>query len=258
MKTRFFTALLIMAFIIPALLCGGWLLKALIAFIIIFGGSDFLSLSETRQKWPVFIKPTLIICVFIILLIPEALSLPMIGGCILLCLSVPVFTEHFTVKDSFLGITYIVFFYMTAVSFLHIYEADPLYIWYIIFATYLCDTAAYFSGYFFGKHKLNPRISPKKTVEGSVGGWIFGTIGSFLFGYYFLQASIALPMLAVSSAVLSIVGQIGDLAFSAMKRASHIKDFSNFLPGHGGVLDRLDSLVFNFICFNMIMAVITL
>lgn len=257
MKTRFFTTLAILAFIIPSLLFGGWLLKALIAFIIICGGVEFLSLSDTKDNWPAIIKWILIADVFVILLLPQSVQYPAIGICVLFCLAIPVQTTKFTIQDSFLGIAFISFFYLIATSFLRIYEANPLYIWYIIFATYLCDTAAYFCGYFFGKHKLNPRISPKKTIEGSIGGWLFGAIGSFLFGYFFLP-ELSILTLIVTSALLSIVGQIGDLAFSAMKRTFHIKDFSNLLPGHGGILDRLDSLIFNFICFHLILVVIML
>lgn len=255
MKTRFLTTLLIGAFIIPALLFGGWLLKALIAFIIIFGGNEFLSLSETKGTWPKFIKPLLILCIFILLFMPERLQYPFIGVCALTCFSIPIYNERFLVKDSFLSITFISFFYLIATSFLTIYDANPLYIWYIIFATYLCDTAAYFCGYFFGRHKLNPRISPKKTVEGAIGGWIFGAIGSFFFGYFFLP-ELSLITLLIASTILPVTGQIGDLAFSAMKRYFQIKDFSDLLPGHGGVLDRLDSLIFNFICFYMILVVV--
>lgn len=257
MKTRFFTTLFILAFIIPALLFGGVILDALIAFIIIFGGSEFLSLSDTKQKWPIFIKPLMVVMVFIVLFVPDKIQYPAIGACALICFALPVQFEDFTIKDSFLCVAFLSFFYLIATSFLTIYDANPFYIWYIIFATYLCDTAAYFSGYFFGKHKLNPRISPKKTIEGSIGGWIFGAIGSYLFGIYFLP-ELSLITLAVTSTILALTGQIGDLAFSAMKRTFQIKDFSNLLPGHGGVLDRLDSLIFNFICFNLILAVVTL
>lgn len=255
MKTRFFTTLLIAAFIIPALLFGGWILKALIAFIIIFGGSEFLSLSDHKKNWPIFVKPVLIACIFVIILLPEELQFPFIGISSLFCFAIPVYDEEFSVQDAFLSVSFLSFFYLIATSFLTIYDTNPLYIWYIIFATYLCDTAAYFSGYFFGKHKLNPRISPKKTIEGAIGGWLFGAIGSFLFGLYFLP-ELSVITLCIASAILSVMGQIGDLSFSAMKRCFHVKDFSNLLPGHGGILDRLDSLIFNFICFYMILVVI--
>lgn len=258
MKTRIITALGILALIIPALLFGGWLLFALIACIIIFGGLEYLNLSENNHAWPILVKPFAILAVFVIVFFPrKELVIPMMGVAFLCFLSLPVFSEHYSAKDAFLCISYLAFFYMIATSFLQIYQANPMYIWLIIIATYCCDSAAYFTGYFLGKHKLNPRISPKKTIEGSVGGWLFGAICSFAFAYFCIPDMLPWEMLA-ASILLPFSGQIGDLAFSAIKRCVGIKDFSNLLPGHGGVLDRLDSLIFNFICFYMILAVILL
>ena len=146
---------------------------------------------------------------------------------------------------------------MIAKSFMHIYDMNRMYVWLIIVATYVCDTGAYFCGRFLGKHKLNERISPKKTWEGAIGGWIFGAALSFAFAY-FLIPDMSMNHILLASVVMPITGQIGDLAFSAIKRCFKIKDFSDLLPGHGGVLDRVDSLVFNFICFDFILVVLSL
>ncbi|MFR6488757.1 MAG: phosphatidate cytidylyltransferase, partial [Clostridium sp.] len=156
-----------------------------------------------------------------------------------------VFTERFHAKDGFLCIAYITFFFAIARCFLHIYETNRMYVWFIIIATYACDTAAYFCGRFLGRHKLNVRISPKKTWEGSIGGWFFGAVLSFVFAWFMVDTMTPAQMV-LAAAVLTVTGQIGDLAFSAIKRNFGIKDFSDLLPGHGGVLDRVDSLV-NFI-----------
>lgn len=257
MKTRIITALIILACVIPPLLFGGWLIFALISFIIIAGGIELLALSEHKGSWPMIIKPVAIACVFVLTFGMEEIATALLGVIVILFLSIPVFTDKFHAKDGFLCIAYIVFFYMIATSFLSIYGLNHLFVWMIIVATYACDTAAYFCGKFFGKHKLNVRISPKKTWEGSIGGWIFGAILSFLFGY-FLIPEMTLLHLVLASTVLPITGQIGDLAFSAIKRCYSIKDFSDLLPGHGGVLDRVDSLVFNFICFHLILVVLSL
>ena len=87
--------------------------------------------------------------------------------------------------------------------------------------------------------------------------WILGSIISIVFAYFMID-SLSLGQFVIASLVLTVTGQIGDLAFSAIKRSFKIKDFSDLLPGHGGVLDRVDSLVFNFICFNFILVVLTL
>jgi phosphatidate cytidylyltransferase len=106
------------------------------------------------------------------------------------------------------------------------------------------DTGAYFAGKSFGKHKLSPKISPGKTVEGLIGGIAASLLFAVLAHYWFfpeLSLKFALPL----AGVMAIVSVLGDLAESAMKRGSDAKDAANILPGHGGLLDRLDSLLFN-------------
>lgn len=106
------------------------------------------------------------------------------------------------------------------------------------------DSGAYFAGKFLGKHKLAPKISPNKTVEGLIGGIVASLAFAVLAHYWFfpeLTLKFALPL----AGVMAIISVFGDLAESAMKRGSDTKDAANILPGHGGLLDRLDSLLFN-------------
>ncbi len=112
---------------------------------------------------------------------------------------------------------------------------------FLILIFILTDTFAYICGRIFGKHKLIPHVSPNKTIEGSVMGTIIGTIGAGLF-YHFMIASINYKVI-IGTFILSILGQMGDLIFSKIKRENKIKDFSNLIPGHGGILDRLDSTI---------------
>jgi len=110
-------------------------------------------------------------------------------------------------------------------------------------AIWTCDSAAYFAGRAFGRHKLFERVSPNKTWEGAIAGFIFA-IGTFL-----LAREVVLPYLSLSGAIVcgaivGVFGQIGDLAESLLKRDAGVKDSSSLIPGHGGVLDRFDSLLF--------------
>ena len=107
----------------------------------------------------------------------------------------------------------------------------------------MTDTFALFGGKLFGKNKLCKDISPNKTVEGSVVGTIFGTAIATTF-YCLLIGNRSVWLVIVLTFILSIFGQFGDLFFSSIKRNHKVKDFSNFIPGHGGILDRLDSLLF--------------
>ena len=107
----------------------------------------------------------------------------------------------------------------------------------------MTDTFAYFIGSKYGKRKLFPKISPKKSLEGFIGGLIFGSLISTIF-YVLVIGNVSIISIFVLSILLSTIGQFGDLAFSYIKRYFNIKDFSNIMPGHGGILDRLDSIIF--------------
>lgn len=111
--------------------------------------------------------------------------------------------------------------------------------------SWVCDTFAYFTGRLFGKHKLAPLVSPKKTVEGSLGGILFAVLAFLLYGYILSYRGAAPHYLALAlcGLLVSVVSQIGDLALSAIKREYGVKDYSNLFPGHGGVLDRFDSVL---------------
>jgi phosphatidate cytidylyltransferase len=111
---------------------------------------------------------------------------------------------------------------------------------------FLSDSGAYFGGMLFGKHKLAPVVSPKKTIEGSVGGALGTIIGTVIIILAFEQMySVDINMLAaiLITPVLSVIGMLGDLVMSAIKRTYGIKDYGNIMPGHGGVLDRVDSVL---------------
>ena len=125
-------------------------------------------------------------------------------------------------------------------------------------ATWICDSAALFGGMRFGKHKLAPAVSPKKTIEGAVCG-LLSSILSGLLAYWILGLSstpVSLRLCLLTAFLAAFMGQIGDLAESLLKRMIGVKDFSNLIPGHGGVFDRSDSLLFSiptvYLCFLLV------
>lgn len=129
-----------------------------------------------------------------------------------------------------------------------------LFVFYVALGACLNDAFAYFVGVFFGKHKMNPRLSPKKTWEGFFGGVILTSL--FCSGFAFIMSAVGHPILRnlldidhwyhiiILSTLIPLVSVIGDLVFSSIKRHYEIKDFSRLIPGHGGILDRLDSMLF--------------
>ncbi len=115
----------------------------------------------------------------------------------------------------------------------------------VCIAAWGCDTGAYFSGYFFGKHKMAPEISPKKTVEGAVGGIVIVELlmlGACLVFNEITGNTVNLITILCATPFLALAGMMGDLVFSYIKRDCGIKDYGKLMPGHGGVLDRFDSI----------------
>ncbi|MBV9923705.1 MAG: phosphatidate cytidylyltransferase [Acidobacteria bacterium] len=106
------------------------------------------------------------------------------------------------------------------------------------------DTGAYFAGRALGRHKLAPKVSPGKTWEGAVGGMVASLLAAALSHYWFFP-EVSLPVLLGLAALMNVLGVVGDLTESALKRGANAKDAAQILPGHGGLFDRLDSLLFN-------------
>ena len=122
-------------------------------------------------------------------------------------------------------------------------DAGVQFVFYSLFLIWATDSGAYFIGRAFGKRKLWPDISPNKTIEGSIGGVVCAMIVAIIFTFV-ADLNVSLPKLLIVSAILSVFGQIGDLVESALKRHYNVKDSGHLLPGHGGILDRFDSLLF--------------
>ena len=155
---------------------------------------------------------------------------------------------------------------------LNIYAVGLILFIFVLLSTMLTDIAAYQFGIKFGKHKLCPSISPKKSIEGSIAGTIAGALGGTLFMVIlqftlskeyanaiklFKIDNIYLYALAIFGValLLSIAGQLGDLIASKIKREYNIKDYGKIFPGHGGVLDRFDSSIYSFLVFIIILMI---
>ncbi|MEY8337177.1 phosphatidate cytidylyltransferase [Lachnospiraceae bacterium 62-35] len=151
------------------------------------------------------------------------------------------------VTGAFFGVFYV------AVMLSYLYQtrqmADGAYlVWLIFLSSWGCDTCAYCSGILLGKHKLAPVLSPKKSIEGAVGGTIGAAVLGLIYALVFKghMVELAHPELSCTMAcgIAAVISQIGDLAASAVKRNHDVKDYGNLIPGHGGILDRFDSMLF--------------
>ncbi len=183
---------------------------------------------------------------------PEALNMVVILAVptILMILFVQVIATDMKIsfKDiayTFIGIFYVVFFIMF-VAFIDGMKDGKILIWYALFAAWGTDIFAYIVGKYFGKHKFS-KVSPKKSIEGCIGGTIGAVILILLYTYVantYWEMNYSYLQIGLIGIVLSLIGQIGDFSASTIKRFVDIKDYSNLIPGHGGMLDRIDSLIF--------------
>ena len=136
---------------------------------------------------------------------------------------------------------------LNSIIYVRDYGEGGKYLYLLIFiGAWFTDIFAYFTGYLFGKHKLIEDVSPKKTVEGSIGGIVFCALAFVGYGFIvktFFSAEANLIFLGISGVIISVISQIGDLIMSVIKRQYNVKDYGWIFPGHGGMLDRFDSIL---------------
>ena len=236
MKQRVISGVFIALITVVAAYFGGIILDAVLCFIGIYGSYEFIKIR--KDTFNVLLYAIMVLTVMgIFVLHKYAVALCLLE--ILILMSVAVFDEKETFEDA------------CAVLLMSM----MIMFGYVLIISYLTDVFAYFVGVKFGKHKLNPRVSPKKTIEGSLGGWFFGCITSFIWAALFHFFDMPMYFFVISSLFLPVVSEIGDLAFSLIKRHYGVKDFSNLIPGHGGILDRLDSHIFCIILFGVLLLI---
>lgn len=257
MQIKILTAVIIIAVVIWPLYFGGNLLLALELVVALGAGVETASLYDQKRHWVASILN--FAAIMTMYFVPENYFAAAASIWLVLLFAIEIFRGK--VRTDSVAYTFVitVLVGLALRCMGRVYAADAAWTgWmlmlYIAAACYLCDTGAYFFGVFFGKHKMIPDISPNKTWEGSVGGYCSGLIGSLLVGYFGLK-QLPFSLILCGSLVLPLVAQIGDLAFSSIKRNFKIKDFGNLLPGHGGILDRVDSLIFCLMVFNALMII---
>lgn len=259
MKTRIITAIVAIALVIPFILIGGNLYIAGIGAVALLGFREFYNLNKTHDKIPNIVSILSLVFYYLIIYSDVLVSwnikdILIFGILAILFPSVMYKKDIYTIKDGFNILGSIILLGFAFNSFIKVrFLGLPLF-FYLVTIPAITDTFAYFTGMFMGKHKMCPKISPKKTWEGFVGGLIFGTvIPCFIYFSFISSFDIKIVLLTI---ILSVIGQYGDLLFSKLKRENDIKDFSNILPGHGGVLDRLDSTIAIFLTYLFLTSIL--
>lgn len=255
MKTRIISALVALPLLIIFVVLGGLPLKIAMTVISLIG------LYELYKAFSGFIKPVhyigfgaaVIYMAFIERVIYTASLLNVFVTLFMLAILIYVVLTHESGNTMDGVVTFFGFFYVCfLISHVYLtrqYTHGHLFVWLIFLSAFGCDVGAYFTGMAFGKHKLIPQLSPKKTVEGAIGGVVVAVSICVVFGVVLemknqLEGVDTVLLCFITGFVGSIFSQIGDLAASAMKRYVGIKDFGKIMPGHGGVLDRFDSVLF--------------
>ena len=254
MRQRIITGLLIIAAVAVILYVRTWL-AFLVVTALMAGGmweefEAFKRAGHNPVRWPSFLLAALVVPGFHFLGVSVIAPL-LVTGTMLAMLVVCMRSEEPEWVDAAISVypIYTIFFPLALLLLLFRSDFQPFgvhLILLVLIISYLGDTVAYFVGSFWGKRKLCPAVSPKKTVEGAVGGLVASVVGAVAF--MFIVGRSNTPFGVFVAAMLGLLGgvagQVGDLTASLVKRHCGVKDFGSIFPGHGGIMDRIDSLLF--------------
>ena len=244
-KTRLLSGIVLVIVLIVTVGYGGNLLFAFLGIISLIGLTELYKVVEVQTK-ALGAPGYLAAVVYYGMLLTGNMEYVMMLSILFLILVMAVYVFTFPAYRAEQVMTVFFGFFYVAVMLSFVYQTRMLadggvVVWLIFLSSWGCDTCAYCVGMLIGKHKMAPILSPKKSVEGAVGG----VVGAALLGVIYAAATQG-PMLeyAVICAVGALISMVGDLAASAIKRNQGIKDYGKLIPGHGGILDRFDSVIF--------------
>ena len=266
MKNRIISAIVMIAIFVPLLIIGETPFTVFMTILAVLGLYELMHIRETRKPFPLFVKIfAYLIVIFIatsnyksveFLYNVDYRAMTLIMFAFLIPMVYIDDTKKYNINDALFLIGSVLFIGLSFNLLIITRNADITYIVYLLLITTITDTFAYFTGLLIGKHKLCPNISPKKTVEGLIGGTFMGTFVASIYYITAIDTTYPLIIILVMTLFLSLIGQIGDLVFSMIKRYYSRKDFSTLIPGHGGILDRLDSIIFVALAFVFLLGII--
>lgn len=254
MKQRVISALVALIIFVPVVLCGGTLFNLAIYIVSMLALWEFLRIKSIRKKMPDFISfiSYIIMTLFVLSNIQNknliySIDYRIIVG-LFLVFSIPAVLYHDRSKYSIVDAFYLIggiFFLGTSFSLIITIRNISLnLILFLFIITIITDTYAFLVGRWIGNVKLLEDLSPNKHLEGTIGGTLAAVFVGTIFYHTVIDSNLPIYIIILMTTFLSVLGQFGDLFFSAIKRYYGKKDFSNIMPGHGGILDRLDSIIF--------------
>lgn len=258
MKERILSTIVMLLIFVPIVLIGGMIFNV---FSLILGNMVLFELLKNNKYNTFFKVLTHILTSFIIMMKFNQTNLSyffdfrILLFLMIIYLSLLVFIndqEKYNYKDAFYLIAVTLFVSIAFINLIQIRYLGLESIIYLFLITTMSDTFALLTGKVLGRHKMVPKISPNKTIEGFLGGCLFGTIIPVIFYINFIGNYNNILIIILLTLFLSIIGQLGDLIKSSIKRYENIKDFSNLIPGHGGIFDRLDSIIFVMMTYILI------
>ncbi len=266
MKKGLLSRIILLLICVPLLIIGGSLFDIAILVLSVFALYEFIKIKEVKKRLPNFIKfISYIMMTLIILTNMEnnlfvfALDYRVLAGLFILFL-LPTVLYHskdkYSINDAFYMIGGLLFLGISLSTLVIIRDKSLSLLIYLLLIPFVTDIYSMVIGKLIGKRKLLEVISPNKTLEGMIGGTIFGVMIPTCYYVLFVGGENPLYVIILVTLFLSILGQLGDLVFSNIKRYFSKKDFSDLIPGYGGVLDRLDSVIFVVLGFMFFMTII--
>lgn len=258
MKKRILGAIIILIVLIPTFIIGGNLFIFVDAMLALLAYKEITSLNKNLPNLVIGLGSiSLIFIIFIncykYLFIKGISYLPL--GFTFIALLLPTLfsktNKNYSTNDAFKLIGYVIFLGIAFSSFNLYMLSNKNILLFLIITCWVNDATAYLIGKNFGHQKFSA-ISPHKTVLGTIAGMIGGFVGGFIYYLMFVNIHVNLLYLIILCLILNMASFSGDLLFSKIKRENNIKDFSNIIPGHGGILDRLDSLILTSIAYLFI------
>lgn len=266
MKIRILSAAVLLAIFVPLLIIGKLPYSILMLVIALMGLHEILKIRKTKKDFPFIVELCAYVLVsFLTLNNYNSTDLSVLLDYRLMAIMMFIFlmpmvfinnSKKYNLNDALFLIAGTQFIGLSFNLLILLRNFSLNYVIYLFLIAIMTDTFALVTGKYIGRNKLAPLISPKKTIEGAIGGSIMGTIAGTLFFITVINPGVQLYVIISVTLVLSIIGQLGDLVFSSIKRYYDVKDFSNLIPGHGGILDRLDSIIFIVLGFVLFVAVL--